>query len=160
MKLCHIMIIAVAGSLASVQASSADQRPISTDGSNPKTWDTKTDGPVAAPGNHQIIFENENIRIMSVTVLPGTKEPYHAHMKCSVLVFDSPAKITDYNKDGAATSRVLWAAIPWQGEDAPKNVPFVGLQPPQAVHSIANNDTHPLHLTRIEMKKGCEAPSK
>jgi hypothetical protein len=81
-------------------------------------------------------------------------------MKCSVLVFDSPAKVTDYNKDNVATSRVLWAAIPWQSEDAPKNVPFVGLQPPQAVHSIANNDRHPLHLTRIEMKKGCEAPPK
>jgi len=160
MKLCYVPMVAVAASLVSVQAGSADQRPISTDGSNPKTWDAKTDGPVAAPGNHQVIFENENIRIMSVTVLPGTKEPYHAHMRCSVLVFDSPAKVTDTNKDGVVTPRVLWAAIPWQGEEAPKNVPFVGLQPPQSVHSIANNDTHALHLTRIEMKKGCEAPPK
>lgn len=160
MKLCQVLMIAGAGCLISVHASTADQRPISTDGSNPKTWDSKSDGPLAAPGNHQVIFENENIRIMSVTVLPGTREPYHAHMKCSVLVFDSPAKVTDYNKDNVATPRVLWAAIPWQGEDVSKTIPFVGVQPPQSLHSIANNDAHVLHLIRIEMKKGCEAPPK
>ncbi len=159
MKFCSLLMIAAMGSLVS-QAGSAEQRPISTDGTDPKTWNAKSDGPVAAPGNHQVLFENENIRIMSVTVLPGTKEPYHAHMKCSVLVFDSPAKVTDYNKDGVVTPRVLLAGIPWLGDDAPKNVPFVGVQPPQSLHSIANNDTHPLHLTRIEMKKGCEVPPK
>src|SRR5262249_40269171 len=142
MKLWHLVTGAAVGAFIFSQAGVADQYPLSTDGSDPQTWDPGMDGPIGAPENHKVIFENENIRIMSVRVLPGAREPYHSHAKCSVLVFDSPAKVTDYNKAGVATARVLMGAISWLGEDVPKNIPFVGVQPPQALHSIANNDTH------------------
>jgi hypothetical protein len=161
MKLGQVLVIAaIGGGVMVSQAGMAAQHPISTDGSNPKSWDPKTDGPVAAPNNHKIIFENDNVRIISVTVPPGTKEPYHSHARCSVLVFDSPAKVTDSNRNGVASPPVLWGSIAWMGDGVRKGIPFVWLQPPEALHSIANNDTHAVHLTRIEMKKGCDAPPK
>ncbi len=156
----QVVSIAVVASMMFSQACLADQHPISSDGSDPSTWDPNSDGPVAAPNNHQVIFENENLRIISVTVSPGTREPYHAHARCSVLVFDSPAKVTDYDRNGAAPAPVLWGTIPWMGANVPKGVPFVWLQPPEALHSIANDDKHAVHLTRIELKKGCAAPPK
>ena len=157
MKPLDVIAIAIIGSLIAVQAG-AEQLPISTDGSDPKTWDSKTDGPLAAPENHKVIFENDNIRIMSVTVLPGAKEPYHSHLRCSVLVYDSPAQSRDYDAKGNLSPRVSLAAIPWLGPDASNRPPLVFVQPPQAPHSIVNNDTHALHLTRIELKNGCESP--
>ena len=143
------------------QAAYADDRPISSDGTDPATWDPALDGPVAAPDNHEVIFENDNIRIMSVSVQPGESEPYHLHMKCAVLVFDQPVKVTDRVGDGEIEEEgVLWGNISWLGEGVPEQIPFVWVQPPEAAHSVTNEDTKPLHLTRIEMKKGCDAPPK
>jgi hypothetical protein len=153
--------IAFALAVAASSICSAAELPRSSDGSDPKSWDPKSDGPIAAPANHQVVFENDNVRIMSVTVAPGATEPHHAHLKCAVLVFDQPVKVTDRDIDGRVeTNPVLWGAIPWTDENAPKGVPFVWLQPPEASHSITNNDTRTLHLTRIEMKKGCAAPPR
>ncbi len=141
------------------QAGWAADRPISSDGTDPKTWDPKSDGPIAAPQNHQVVFENDTVRVISVSVKPGETEPHHVHFKCAVLVFDRPVKVTDRDAQGRIeTESVLWGAIPWLSESAPKGVPFVWVQPPEAAHSMTNNDTKVLHLTRIEMKQGCDAP--
>jgi hypothetical protein len=158
MRFQRVLALAAVIEVLSFQIGAGFASPISTDGSDPKTWDAKSDGPIAAPANHKVIFENENIRILSVTVLPGTQEPYHSHPNCSVLVFDSPAKVADHNRAGEVTPRFVVASIPWLGKSVSSNIPFVAVQPPQASHSIANNDTHVLHLIRIEMKKGCEHP--
>lgn len=143
------------------QADVTAERPISSDGTDPATWDPALDGPIAAPDNHEVVFENDNIRIMSVSVQPGEAEPYHLHAKCAVLVFDQPVKVTDRVGDGEIEQEgLVWASIPWLGEGVPEQIPFVWVQPPEAPHSITNEDTRPLHLTRIEMKKGCDAPPR
>ena len=161
MKIRLYPALAVLLALAAGPAALAATHPISTDGSDPKTWDPKMDGPIAAPASHQVIFENDNIRIMSVVVKPGQSEPYHNHTRCSVLVFDQPAKVVDKNKDGQVLPEaVVLGALPWAGDAAPKGVPLVWLQPPEATHSITNTDSHDMHLTRIELKKGCEAPPR
>lgn len=150
--------LGLALALVIAPAALAAERPASSDGTDPKTWDPKLDGPIAAPANHQVVFENDNIRIMVVTVRPGETEAHHLHLKCSVLVFDQPTRVADRDAKGQALGAVVWGAIPWLGAGVPKNAPFVWLQPPEALHSITNNDTRAMHLTRIEMKKGCDAP--
>jgi len=122
---------------------------VSTDGSDPAAWDKNLDGPIAASGNHKIIFENDNIRVQSVTVPPHSEEPYHLHPYASILVIDSaPAKIVDRDSKGnvVTTPVVLEQA---------KTFPVIFVQPPQARHSIKNDDpTQSVHLIRIEGKKG------
>jgi hypothetical protein len=34
---------------------------------------------IAAPKDHKILLENENVRVLEVTVLPGEIEPVHHH---------------------------------------------------------------------------------
>ena len=122
---------------------------VSTDGSDPAKWDKNLDGPIAASRNHKIIFENENIRVQSVTVPPHSEEPYHLHPYASILVIDSaPAKIVDRDSKGnVITTPVLL--------EQAKTFPVIFVQPPQARHSIKNDDpTQAVHLIRIEDKKG------
>lgn len=123
--------------------------PISTDGSDPAKWDKKLDGPIAASGNHKIIFENENIRVQSVTVPPGTEEPYHLHPYYSILVIDeAPSKIEDRDSKGTVIKNSVVV-------EQAKTFPVIFVQPPQAPHSIKNEDTtKAVHLIRIESKTG------
>ena len=142
-------------------AGAAAKPPISTDGSDPRTWDPRTDGPIAAPENHKVVYEDDNIRIISVLIVPGQTEKVHGHMRCAVLVFDEPAKIQDH--DGQMRPQVvttLLGNIHWPGDGTgpPSPAPFIWLQPPEALHAITNNDTHPMHLTRLELKHGCAGP--
>lgn len=122
---------------------------ISTDGSDPATWDKKLDGPIAASGNHKVIFENNNIRVQSVTVPPGTEEPYHLHPYYSILVVDStPSKTVDRDSKGNVIKTPVVVA-------QAKTFPVIFVQPPQAPHSVRNEDTAvPVHLIRVEFKKG------
>ena len=41
---------------------------ISMDGSDPATWDPALDGVLAAPENHQVLYEDDVIRVISVTI--------------------------------------------------------------------------------------------
>lgn len=132
--------------LLAVSAQPQNKIPISTDGSDPAKWDKNLDSPKAAPGNHKVIFEDSEIRIQSVTVPPGTQEPYHLHPYYSILVFDSlPSKIVDRDAKGNTISTEVFVS-------ATKTAPMVVLQPPNALHSVKNNDTISVHLIRIEGK--------
>ena len=127
-------------------AAAAPAIPISTDGSDPHAWDMNRDGWISAPANHQIIFENEIIRVSSVKVPKQEAEPFHIHPYYSVLVIDVPYG-TGYEQDitGAkANSSLILHSEP----------PIVNLQPPQALHSIKNEGDVNGHLTRVEFKTG------
>ena len=121
--------------------------PISTDGSDPSKWDRKLDGPMAAPNNHKILFEDDEIRVQSVTIPPGTEEPYHLQPYPAVLIIDGlPAKAVDRDGKGNVIKEPVYLA-------QLKTLPFIGVQPPNALHSVKNNDSVPVHLIRIECKK-------
>ena len=48
------------------------------------TWPDSLDAVVAAPHSHRIIYEDEKVRILHVTVAPCQTEPIHAHKWRSV----------------------------------------------------------------------------
>lgn len=124
------------------------QMPPSTDGSDPAGWDPRLEALHAAPGNHRVIFENADIRVLSVTVEPGEMEPAHHHLWPSVLVIDSLPRISDHDRSG----REVRLPLP-----DPIEMPLVLKLPPQAAHSVKNDGSKPLHLIRIEFKKGFPA---
>ena len=45
----------------------------------------------AAPEIHKVIFENEHVRVLEVTVPPHSKEPIHAHCWPSTLYIQKGA---------------------------------------------------------------------
>ncbi len=87
---------------------------MSLDGSDPAGWDPNLDALVAAPGNHRLLYEDDAIRVLSVSVAPGEKEPVHHHRWPSVFVIDRLVKLRDFDGEGrenpAAHPRAVRAA--------------------------------------------------
>jgi hypothetical protein len=44
---------------------------LSRDGTDPATWDPALDGVLAAQENHTVLYEDEAIRVISVSISPG-----------------------------------------------------------------------------------------
>jgi len=127
------------------------QMVLSTDGSDPSKWDPKLDAIRSAPANHRIIFENDDIRVLSVTVKPGELEKVHHHQWPSVMVIDSLTKLADFDKNGKEQKLPLPDKI---------ELPLVLRLPPQSIHAVKNLDTRTFHATRIEFKKGFPVQQK
>ncbi len=130
-----------------VAASALGQTAISTDGTDPKTWDPRLDAVVAGAKNHVVTFEDSEIRVLSVTVAPGEVEALHHHRWPSVIVYDRPTR--SENRD--AKGNLLAPKKP--AGDKPE-LPRVIRVPPEAAHSVTNLDTVPPHLIRVEFKNG------
>jgi len=60
------------------------------------TWPPPMDAVVAAPESHQVLFENDDVRVLELTIAAGHREPEHAHRDPSVVVVDGPARIRYY----------------------------------------------------------------
>jgi predicted metal-dependent enzyme (double-stranded beta helix superfamily) len=123
---------------------------ISMDGTDPAAWDPALDGVLAAPENHAILYEDEAIRVLSVSIGPGAIEKPHHHRLPAVFVIDRLVKLRDFN---GATGEEIPLPIP-KDVEFPITVKFL----PQPLHYVENLDTKPFHATRIEFKQGF--PSK
>lgn len=114
---------------------------------NPADWPKEKDAVVAAPKNHKIVLENENVRVLEVTVLPGETEPVHSHKWASVLYIQTAGDFIDRDGEGKIIfdSRKL---------PTPLTFPMTMWKDPEAPHSIENlSKTITLRLIRVEMKK-------
>lgn len=71
-------LVAVLGGFAFAKSTGAD-----------RWWTPELDATTAAPGNHKVLFENDEVRVLGVTVAPGTREPMHVHRYPAVIYVDS-----------------------------------------------------------------------
>jgi predicted metal-dependent enzyme (double-stranded beta helix superfamily) len=62
-----------------------------------KWWRPENDALVAAPQHHKVLLENDEVRVLEVTVPPGVREPLHAHRYPSVLYYISAAHLKEYS---------------------------------------------------------------
>ena|SRR5680860_375649 len=67
---------------------------------DPHSWPANLDAVIAAPENHKILMENEKVRVLEVTLLPGETEEVHHHQWPSVLYIQEVGDFIDYDKDG------------------------------------------------------------
>ncbi len=109
-------------------------------------WSASLDAPTAAPENHKILFENERVRVLDVTVAVGGREKLHAHCWPSVLYVMFRGKLREWDADGKVIREV---------KETPPATSFPLTQwleasPP---HSIENLDSQPIHLVRVELKQ-------
>ena len=63
-------------------------------------WPGNLDGAKVAPETHKVIFENEHVRVLEVTIPPHGKEPVHTHCLPSTLYFQQIGDIIVRDPDG------------------------------------------------------------
>jgi predicted metal-dependent enzyme (double-stranded beta helix superfamily) len=116
------------------------------DVNDPASWDPALDAAVAAPENHKVLYEDDNIRVLLVSIAPGVIEKPHHHRWPSVFVIDRMVKkARDFDGDG----NQIPLPVPTEFEP-----PLIARMPPQPIHYVANDDSHAFHGTRIEFKRG------
>ncbi len=117
---------------------------------DPVNWPPEVDAVRAAPDNHTILYESDDIRVLRVNVAPGERENAHHHRWPSVMVVDSLCKFVDYDQDG----KEIKFPLPEKPE-----LPLVLRLPPQPVHSVHNVGQTPCSAIRVEFKKPQMPPS-
>ncbi|MGB5820551.1 MAG: hypothetical protein WBG90_13795 [Saonia sp.] len=114
---------------------------------NPNDWPQDQDAMVAAPGNHKVLMENDNVRVLEVTVLPGEIEPVHHHQWPSVLHITESGDFIDRDAEGNVILDTRQLAKPLV-------YPMTVWKDPEAPHSVENlSDTLTIRLIRVELKK-------
>lgn len=108
-------------------------------------WPQSMDAVVAAPDNHHVLLENDQVRVLDVVVPPHTKEPVHAHCSPSVLYIMEASAFIDHDANG----KVL---LDTRELGTPLAFPMTMWKDPEAPHSVENLSDKPLHLVRVELK--------
>ena len=108
-------------------------------------WPQSTDAVAAAPDNHHVLLENDQVRVLDVVVPPHTKEPVHAHCSPSVLYITEASAFIDHDANG----KVL---LDTRELKTPLTFPMTLWKGPEAPHSVENLSAKPLHLIRVELK--------
>lgn len=111
------------------------------------TWPGKLDGVKAAPETHKVIFENEHVRVLQVTIPPHSKEPVHTHCLPSTLYFQQIGDIIVRHPDG----RLMFDSRQMK-ESEKQKAPFVLWNAGEGPHSDENPDDVPIRILQIEQK--------
>ena len=119
--------------------------------SDPSIWDPELDAVKAAPKHHKVIFENDRVRVLEVTLEPHDEEPVHHHRWPSVFVFDRiKPPVVDISPDGERqppNRDVIKALQAWNGRGC-----LVVNMAPQPPGRVLNESDVTVHGIRIEMK--------
>ncbi|MEM5564049.1 nuclear transport factor 2 family protein [Psychroserpens sp. AS72] len=113
---------------------------------NPADWPAELDAVIAAPDNHNILLENDQVRVLEVTLAPGEVEKLHHHKWPSTLYIQEAGDFIDSDGEGNIIfdSRKLPEPLP---------MPFVMYKNPEAPHTVTNlSKTATIRLIRVEMK--------
>jgi hypothetical protein len=119
--------------------------------SDPPNWDPAFDAVVAAPANHKVLFENDRLRVLEVSLEPNEEEPTHHHRWPSVFIFDQvQGPVHDVAPDGTIlppNRDVMKAIKAWDGHGC-----LVAHMAPQPLGRVLNASTKTIHGIRVEMK--------
>ena len=61
----------------------------------------KLDGVAAAPDNHKVIFENDQVRVLETTIAAGEVTPLHTHLTPTVMYVLSGSHFVRRDEGGA-----------------------------------------------------------
>jgi len=101
------------------------------------------DAVVVAPNSHEVLFENDRVRVIRVVIQPGEKEPMHHHQWSSVMIVDVPTDLNYFDAEGRCQKIV-----------AVKGKRKIEWMDPEPMHAVENLDEETAYdATRIEFKE-------
>lgn len=105
------------------------------------------DAVAAAPKFHRVLFENERVRVLEVTVGPHEREPVHTHRWPSVLYKEQVGKGRYYDAAGQLAHD---STTPYRkGPDLVR----ARWQAPEGPHAVENIDEVADRFIRVELKQ-------
>ncbi len=116
-------------------------------------WPGKFDAVAAAPKNHQVVYEDRNMRVLQVICPPGNEEPVHTHRYKSTMWFTHSARFIYYNyvkdKNGRLIKKDSTEVNGFPADALNKGQ----MVDPEGPHSIKNISSDTLKAYRVEYKK-------
>ena len=107
----------------------------------------------AAPNNHKLLYEDDHVRLLEVTIRPGETENVHGHPYPSVFAMDAISGSTSQDifldPNSTMNGQDRSSAPAPAGFDSPT----CSTMGPQAPHALHNTGTVPDHFYRIEFKR-------
>ena len=103
------------------------------------------DAVLAAPNSHDVLIDNERVRVLRVKINPGEKEPMHNHLWESVMYVDRPAKIRYYNDKDEMVFESNDENFSYEVGDPS----WMGVE---GIHAVENIDTVEFSAIRVELK--------
>jgi len=110
-------------------------------------WPGNLDGAKVAPETHKVIFENEHVRVLEVTIPPHSKEPVHTHCLPSTLYIQQIGDIIVRDPDG----KLIFDSRQMK-ENEKQKAPFVLWNRGEGPHSDENPSDLPIKIVQTENK--------
>ena len=101
----------------------------------------------ASPANHRVLLEDDEVRVLEVTVQPGERENLHHHRWPSIMVVLARPDYRNFDAEGNEIP-------PSGGTPSSPALPRAVRLPPQKMHAIevAADASHPFRGIRFEFK--------
>jgi len=108
-------------------------------------WPDALDAMVAAPDHHEVLLENERVRVLDSRIKPGDTVPVHTHRWVSVLYILGTSDFIRYDNEGNAVfdsrtkeSSIVAGTVTWS--------------PPLRAHSVENVGDTEIRVVSVELK--------
>ena len=108
-------------------------------------WPDSLDAMVAAPEHHEVLLENERVRVLDSRIKAGETVPVHTHRWASVLYILGTSDFIRYDTEGNAVfdSRTKESSI---------EAGTVTWSAPLSAHSVENVGNTEIRVISIELK--------
>jgi quercetin dioxygenase-like cupin family protein len=113
---------------------------------NAVDWPAHLDAAAAAPDHHQVVLENESVRVLDTRIKPGEKVPVHTHRWPSVVYALATNDFVRYDAAGTVVLDSRNADI----DIRPGSVVWL---PPLSKHSVENVGDGEIRAIVMELKK-------
>jgi hypothetical protein len=107
------------------------------------------DGPIAAPHNHKVIFENELVRVLDIVIPVGTTAPLHTHL--------TPTLLYRVSGDHSIRRDVHGEVMRDTRADPAFANDRVMFQDPTPLHTLENTGSEDIHVIGVELKEHAPA---
>ncbi|MGI4829650.1 MAG: hypothetical protein ACRYFU_15860 [Janthinobacterium lividum] len=107
-------------------------------------WPGGLDALIAAPQHHVLLFENESVRVLDITVAAGDIVPLHTHRWPGILYLRSWSDCVRRDADGAVMMDSRTSTNPSEGT--------AFWSPAMRPHTLENIGNSVLHVIGVELK--------